>query len=221
MIEAGIITFDCYGTLIDWETGISNAFKSEAQRDGLSLDREDIIAAYMVEEPQAEAPPFRRYREVLGDTAQRVAKRLGWIITPRRASFLADSLPGWIPFPDTNPALERLAEKHKLGLLSNTDDDLIAATRRHFTVPFDVVVTAEQIKSYKPGFAHFQEGLRRAGDMKLLHAARSYYHDIVPTAALGIPAVWVNRKNESIGEAGIEPDYMVSDLAGLARLVLE
>jgi HAD superfamily hydrolase (TIGR01493 family) len=104
-----IITFDCYGTLIDWESGIVSAFQSEAARDGLAFSADEISAAYMIEEPAVESGPFRPYRDVLAETAWRVATQLGWTITLDRASFLPTSLPEWNPFADTNPALERLA----------------------------------------------------------------------------------------------------------------
>jgi len=120
-----IVTFDCYGTLIDWEGGIAAAFRDA----GVDLDRDAVLRAYAEHEPVAERPPFRPYREVLADTATRVAK-------VRDGSFLAESLPSWTPFPDTNAALERLrAAGYRLGILSNVDDDLLAATRRHFSLP--------------------------------------------------------------------------------------
>lgn len=214
-----LITFDCYGTLIDWEGGIVNAFQTEAARDGLSLDREQIIKAYMEEEPAVESAVYRAYRDVLAETAQRVAARLGWKITPNRAAFLPASLPDWQPFADTNAALERLARKCKLGILSNTDDDLFRATARHFPVEFDLIVTAEQVKSYKPGFAHFQEGMARAGERRMLHAAQSYFHDVVPASKLKIPVIWVNRKAESAFEGGPQPSAEVRNLRELVDLL--
>jgi 2-haloacid dehalogenase/putative hydrolase of the HAD superfamily len=215
-----IITFDCYGTLIDWEGGIVGAFQAEAARDGISFGADDIMAAYMIEEPIVEVEQFRSYREVLTLTAQRVAARLGWSLDPARIGFLPESLPHWQPFPDTNPALERLASKFQLGILSNVDDDLLAATRRHFTTSFDLIVTAAQVRSYKPAHGHFTEALARTSGKKLLHAARSYFHDVVPTFQLGIPVVWVNRKGERAAEGGPLPTYEVRDLAALANLCL-
>jgi 2-haloacid dehalogenase/putative hydrolase of the HAD superfamily len=215
-----IITFDCYGTLIDWEGGMVRAFQSEAEADGRSLNAPDIVGAYMAEEPVVESAGYKPYREVLAQTALRVASRLGWPLEPERAGFLARSLPEWQPFPDTNTALERLASRFRLGLLSNIDDDLLAVTRRHFTVEFDLIVTAQQVKSYKPGFAHFREGLARISGKRLLHAAQSYFHDVVPASSLGIPVVWVNRKAEKLPDGGPKPTEMVPDLASLAELLL-
>ncbi|HWP43326.1 MAG TPA: haloacid dehalogenase, partial [Blastocatellia bacterium] len=125
-------------------------------------------------------------------------------------------VPAWTPFADTNAALERLASRFELGILSNIDDDILDATRKHFTVDFALVVTAEQVRSYKPGHAHFLEAKRRAGARRLLHAAQSYFHDVVPASQLGIPVVWVNRNAETIPEGGARPTYEVPDLASLA-----
>ena len=130
-----VITFDCYGTLIDWEGGIWEAFAQAAGADGVKLDRATLLEAYAEVEPLVEAEAYRSYRAVLTETAQRVAARLGWSLPKERAGFLADSLPRWPPFADTNPALERLvAAGYRLGILSNVDDDLLAGTRRHLTV---------------------------------------------------------------------------------------
>jgi 2-haloalkanoic acid dehalogenase type II len=217
--EFDIITFDCYGTLIDWESGITGAIQAEAAQAGVSLNRDEIIEAYMIDEPAVEASGYRPYRDVLTETARRVAARLGWKIADDRAGFLAASLPNWQPFPDTNSALERLARKFDLGILSNTDDDLLQGTRRHFTVDFALIVTAEQVKSYKPAHAHFAEGIRRVGGKRLLHAAQSYFHDVVPASEMGIPVAWVNRKNEQVKEGGPRPSHETPDLAALADLL--
>jgi 2-haloacid dehalogenase/putative hydrolase of the HAD superfamily len=198
-----VITFDCYGTLIDWEDGISTAFARAAAADARPLDRTQVLQAYAEIEPTVEAAPYRRYRDVLTETAQRVAERLGWPLSQERARFLPDSLPDWPPFADTNPALERLvAAGYSLGILSNIDDDLLGGTRRHFTVSFDLIVTAQQVGSYKPARAHFAEARQRLTDKRWLHAAQSYFHDVVPARALGIPIAWINRKHEAASEGG-------------------
>ena len=213
------ITFDCYGTLIDWESGIVDAFQSEAAREGVHFKRAEIVSAYHNVEPAVEASEFRPYREVLTETAMRVAARLGWKLEAERSSFLAASLPEWQPFADTNSALERLARQFKLGILSNVDDDLIAQTRRHFTVDFDLIITAQQVSSYKPSHAHFKRALARLEGKRLLHAAQSYFHDVVPSSELGIPVAWVNRKDELSEKGGPVPTYEVRNLTELADLL--
>jgi len=219
MAHYDVITFDCYGTLIDWESGIADAFLNAAASDGVTLTREEILAAYAAIEPVVEAERYRSYREILGETATRVAQTFHWSLPPGRSSFLADSLPTWKPFPDTNPSLEQLvAMGCRLGILSNIDDDLLAATREHFTVPFDVVITAQQVHSYKPGYAHFQTARRTIGNTRWLHAAESNYHDIVPTNALGIDNAWINRQGQRPRPRGT-PTYALDDLAGLVEVV--
>jgi 2-haloalkanoic acid dehalogenase type II len=198
-----IITFDCYGTLIDWEAGISTAFVNAAAADGHALDRRQVLEAYADIEPAVEAEAYRRYRDVLTETAQRVAERLGWTLSREHAAFLADSLPAWEPFNDTNLALDRLAAAgYALGLLSNVDDDLLASTRRHFPVNFDLLVTAQQVGSYKPAHGHFQVARQRIGTRRWLHAAQSYFHDVVPARALGITTAWINRKADRATDDG-------------------
>jgi 2-haloalkanoic acid dehalogenase type II len=211
-----LITFDCYGTLIDWERGIADAFRSAAARDGLSLDRNEILAAYADNEHLVESEPYVSYEDVLRRTAVRVADRLGWSLDLERARFLPESLPSWTPFVDTNPALERLAGAGiRLGLLSNTDDDLLAETRKQFTVPFDLIVTAQQVHSYKPDPGHFVTARSRIGSTPWLHAAESNFHDIVPANRLRIPNAWINRKGESARDGGV-PTRELRDLTGLA-----
>ena len=192
-----IVTFDCYGTLIDWETGIRNAFRRASGGRSAAIDQTRVFELYEEEERRIEKePPYRRYRDVLSLTALAVSKKTEWRFSQAQSHFLAEELPHWTPFPDTNQALERLAKRFKLGILSNVDDDLLRGTLKHFTVPFDMTITAERVKSYKPGLAHFQEARRIIGDeSKWMHAAASQYHDIVPAVSLGIRTVWVNRKN--------------------------
>ncbi|MDP9191756.1 MAG: HAD-IA family hydrolase [Acidobacteriota bacterium] len=212
-----IITFDCYGTLIDWESGIADAFLSAAQQDGISLRRDDVLRAYEHHEPIVEHEQYRAYRDVLALTALRVAQDLGWALDD--GSLLPDSLPRWTPFADTNPALERLhAAGYRLGILSNVDDDLLTETRKHFTVDFDLIITAQQIGSYKPAPGHFVAAKKRIGSARWLHAAQSNFHDIVPVNAMGIPTAWVNRRSDTPLAEGI-PTHEVTDMAGLADLL--
>lgn len=204
-----VITFDCYGTLIDWETGIAAAFRDA----GLDQDRGELLSAYAEIEAEVEHEQYRLYADVLRETAVRVGSRFGW---QTDGSFLPASLPGWKPFPDTNEALERLTSAgYRLGILSNVDDVLIAGTRRHFTVDFDVIITAQQVRSYKPAAAHFLAAREAIGNARWLHAAQSNFHDIVPANALGVPTAWVNRRGQTALPGGT-PAFEVRDLAGLA-----
>lgn len=216
MRKYDVITFDCYGTLIDWESGIADAFLRAAREDGIDLRREEVLRAYALIEPVVEREHFRLYRDVLTETATRVAHALGWALAFERGTFLVSSLAYWKPFADTNAALERLrGAGYRLGILSNVDDDLIAATRRRLTVDFDFVITAEQVQSYKPAHGHFLEAKKRIGDAPWLHAAQSNYHDVVPCNQLGIPSAWVNRRGETALPGGT-PTFEVRDLAALA-----
>ena len=211
-----VVTFDCYGTLIDWETSIGGWFQSRAAFEGVALSRPNALAAYAEIEQVVEAAAYRSYRQVLVETALRVGRRFGWRLTAREAASLVESLADWRPFPDTNPALERLsAAGYRLGILSNVDDDLLANTMRHFRARFDVLVTAQQVRSYKPAFGHFQTARQRIGAAPWLHAAQSHFHDVVPARALGIPVAWVNRKGLT-ASTDVRPDIEVRTLAGLA-----
>jgi 2-haloalkanoic acid dehalogenase type II len=193
-----VLTFDCYGTLVDWERGIADAFEAAAAADGVRLDRAAVLRAYHAVEPEVEAERYRRYREVLALSARAVAARLGWTLPAGREGFLPDSLPSWPPFPDTNAALVRLKSAgHRLAILSNVDDDLLAATRRHLAVDLDFVVTAQQVGSYKPAPGHFRAARQRIGDARWLHVAQSYVHDVQPARTLGIATAWINRKGET------------------------
>jgi 2-haloalkanoic acid dehalogenase type II len=211
-----VVSFDCYGTLIDWERGIARAFADAARADGVTVPVETLLAVYHEVEPAVQAERYRSYREVLTETARRLAERLGWRLAPARAGFLADSLPGWPPFPDTGPALTRLAAAgYRLGILSNVDDELLAGSRRHFPVAFEFSVTAQDVGAYKPARPHFDRGRERAAGRAWLHAAQSHFHDVRPARALGVPVAWINRKGESPVD-GVRPDRELPDLAALA-----
>jgi 2-haloacid dehalogenase/putative hydrolase of the HAD superfamily len=219
-----VLTFDCYGTLIDWESGIAGAFASAAARAGRPApDRRAVLDAYAAAEAEVEAGPWRPYREVLTAAAARAAQALGWAVDETGARFLAESLPSWTPFPDTNPALERLAGRFRLGILSNVDEDLLAATRRHLSVEWDLVVTAEAVRSYKPAHAHWIEARRRLGAAarRWTHVAQSHGHDVVPAVELGVPVVWVNRTGVRLDDAAVRPDHEVRSLAEAADLLLD
>lgn len=218
-----LITFDCYGTLIDWNAGIAGALGAEGRRQRRAADREKILAAYHAAEPRVQATAFRSYREVLTLLEAEVAAGLGWD-PPAEPGYLATSVPRWAPFPETNRALKRLADAgFRLGILSNIDDDLLAGTRRHFDVDFELLVTAEQVQSYKPRPAHFRRALDTvAGDRgRMLHVAQSYFHDIRPASRLGIDTVWVNRLADVVPEGGPAPTVEVTDLDDAVVAVLQ
>lgn len=217
-----VITFDCYGTLIDWEKGIREAFHSAILKTGGDPGLESKASeVYEEEERRVEKEkPHLLYRDVLSKTSLAVARKIGWKLPEADSTFLARDLPNWTPFPDTNPSLGRLARKHKLGILSNVDNDLLSGTVRHFTSPFEIKVTAENVRSYKPAFGHFAEARRIIGDRSWVHVAGSQYHDIEPAVKLGIKAVWVNRKNaRRTGDYSEKKVLEVKDLIELVNLL--
>jgi 2-haloalkanoic acid dehalogenase type II len=212
-----VITFDCYGTLVDWETGIWTAFREAAAADGVPLEREQVVARYHAIEAMVEKGGYRPYREVLAESARRVAAECGWSISRETGEFLTRSLPHWPPFPDTGPALERMAERYRMGILSNVDEDLLEQTCDHFPIDFDFWVTADRVESYKPDLAHFEAARPFVGDPSgWLHVAQSLYHDVAPARCVGVPVVWVNRKSERLAPEAPPPAREVHDLAALA-----
>ena len=195
MSQFEVITFDCYGTLIDWETGIRDAFQDALEKTGSPGDLADKAARfYAEEEPRIESENSgASYRQILSKTVLAVSRRIGWALKESDSGFLADNLPSWKPFKDTNPALERLAKKHVLGILSNVDNDLLAGTLKQVQARFDILVTAENVGSYKPSPGHFLEARRLVGKRTWLHVAGSKFHDVGPAVKLGIKGAWINR----------------------------
>jgi 2-haloacid dehalogenase len=220
------ISFDCYGTLIDWESGILPVLRSVLASHGESLTDAVILELYGEFEAEAESGPYQSYRDVLQSVVRSFAERLHFGATSAEIESLHESVQAWPPFSDTVRALRELQKRFKLVVISNIDDDLFAETRKHLGVEFDGVVTAQQARSYKPSVNNFQIALRRLAlsPDRLLHAAQSIYHDVVPARSLGIASVWVNRKSARPGIGAVRastgrPDLEVPDLAGLAEIV--
>jgi 2-haloacid dehalogenase/putative hydrolase of the HAD superfamily len=218
--QISFVTFDVYGTLIDWETGVYEAFQAEAVRDGFTLDREELLQQFHEVQKQIKAGSYELYAEVLRRTAVQIAKNLSWPMEPSRSGFLPDSVQRWPPFKETNPVLNKLKKKFKLGLISNIDDKLLGQTRRLIPVDFDLVVTAQQVRSYKPDPAHFTECERRIGGKKgWIHVAGSYYYDVEPCTKKKIPVIWVNRNKQQLEPGQKKPDAEVHTLREAAKLI--
>ena len=218
--EISFITFDVYGTLIDWETGAYDAFQAEAKRDGFTIERDQVVDMFLEIQQEIQAGSYELYAEVLRRTAVRIAKDLGWPLEPSRSGFLPESVKRWPPFKETNTQLDRLAKKYELGLISNIDDKLLGETRRHFKADFDLVVTAQQVRSYKPDLAHFKEAARRIGGKKgWVHVAESYYYDVEPCLKARIPVIWVNRRKQKLEPGQRPPTVEVPTLREAAKLL--
>jgi len=218
--EVTFVTFDVYGTLIDWETGAYEAFAKEAERDGFTLSRDELIPLFHSIQQDIQSGSYELYAEVLRRTAVKISKELGWPLEPSRSGFLPDSIPRWKPFKETNTQLARFAKKFETGLISNIDDKLLGLTRRHFKSDFDLVVTAQQVRSYKPDPAHFKECERRMGTKKgWVHVGASYYHDVDPCLKAKVPVIWVNRKKEVLDAGQKKPTAEVKTLLEAAKLL--
>jgi 2-haloacid dehalogenase/putative hydrolase of the HAD superfamily len=214
------VTFDVYGTLIDWEGGAYDAFVKEAERDGFTIERDELMPLFHEIQQQIQAGSYELYAEVLRRTAVQISKKLDWPLEPARAGFLPDSIQRWMPFKETNPTLKKFAAKARIGLISNIDDKLLGQTRRHIPIDMDIVVTAQQVRSYKPDPAHFTECERRIGSKKgWVHVAASYYHDVEPCLKKRIPVVWVNRNKQVLEPGQKKPDAEVHNLREAAKLL--
>lgn len=220
-----VVTFDCYGTLIDWETGILGALRPILSGHGAQLEDAEILRLYGEVEAEEEAGQYREYREVLQSLVRGLGSRLGFTPTPQEQQSLPESLRNWQPFPDTVSALRLLKNKFKLGILSNIDDDLFAATRPKLEVDFDYIVTAQQARAYKPSLEIFRLAQAKIGisTEHWLHGGQSVYHDVIPAKSLGISTVWVNRPSPrpnagAARQAIAKPDVQVSSLEALADL---
>jgi 2-haloacid dehalogenase/putative hydrolase of the HAD superfamily len=219
--KINFVTFDVYGTLIDWESGVYDAFRREASKDGFTIDdRDEIIPRFHEYEREIEGGSYELYAEVLRRTAVQISKQLGWPLEPSRSGFLPDSVKRWPAFKETNTQLERFKKKFEIGLIANVDDKLLGETRRWLKPDFDLVVTAQQVRSYKPDPAHFKECERRIGGKKgWVHVASDYYYDVEPCIKAKVPVVWVNRNKEQLDSSQKKPTAEVKTLLEAAKLL--
>src|SRR3954447_25425382 len=206
------VTTDCYGTLIDWEKGILDAFRAEADRDGFSFEEKPFMDRFFEVQAEIMAGSYELYAEVLRRTAVKVAGEIGWELEPSGAQFLPDSVERWPAFREANAAMDRLKKKYDIGIITNTDDKLLGISRRHLRTELDLVVTAQQVRSYKPDPTHFREGARRIGGKKgWVHTAAGYETDVGPAIKLNVPVIWVNRHGENL-EGRKAPDATVKNV---------
>ena len=217
------LSFDCYGTLVDWETGISTAVGEVLEGRGVGKSRDEILAFFSDIEPRVQGSrPFLNYRRVLREVMAGIGTQLGFKCSESELDCLAETLPGWPVFPEAAGALEALKSRYRLAVISNVDDDLFAGTAKAVGVDFDAVVTAEQAGSYKPDLRNFNLASERMAveRQRWLHVAESLYHDIGPANRLGIKSVWVNRGDRGGATLRTEaaPDLAVSDLSELVDI---
>jgi 2-haloacid dehalogenase len=205
------VTFDCYGTLIDWETGISGFFRSIGASEEL-LEQWERVQFETIN------GPYRPYAEIMAESLRQTIEARGGEYRPEMGAAFARSLPTWKPFPETNPALEQLRAKGlKLGIVSNIDDDLLARTVKHFTVSFDLLVTAQQARAYKPSDAGFRLALERIGlpPQQVTHVAFGDRYDLATARRCGMQVVFVNRYGKKVS---IPVDAEIQSLAELPSL---
>lgn len=222
-IEA--MTFDTYGTLIDWERGMLDALQPVLAPHDVDASEDDLLENYARHEAEIEAGAYRTYRDVLAASVRGLCADLGVDPEPAAVAEFAGSVGAWPAFRDTAPALRRLAAGYRLGVITNCDDDLFAQSNRRLGVTFEWVVTAQQAGSYKPDPGNFELALRRIGlpPDRIVHVAQSLFHDHVPAKALGMTTVWIDRRHDMTGfgatpPASASPDLTVADLHTLAEL---
>ena len=219
------LTFDCYGTIIDWEAGILSAVQPVLERHGVVIGEAETLQLYARLEAEQEAGPYKPYKRVLMGVMESFGSELGF--APSEADLLAlpESVGAWPPFADSREALQRLQVGFELVILSNIDDELFATSERLLGVEFDDVITAQQVGSYKPSLKNFRVAVERleVPHQQVLHVAQSLFHDHAPAKQLGFTTVWVNRPSRcpGIGVApptDASPDLEIPDLRTLVEL---
>jgi 2-haloacid dehalogenase len=221
--DVDALTFDCYGTLIDWESGLSAAFRPILVAHGISADPEDVLVRFARHEAATESGAYRRYREVLAAGLRGVATELGFIPSDAEVDAFSTSVRAWPAFLDSADALRKLKRRFKLGVITNCDDDLFAASNERLGVAFDWIVTAEQVGAYKPSEANFLVAFERIGlpRGRIVHVAQSLFHDHVPAKRLGLTTVWIDRRHDRAGAgatppAEASPDARYPDMASFS-----
>jgi 2-haloacid dehalogenase len=222
--DFSVLTFDCYGTLIDWEPGLLAALTPILDAHRISVSADEVLERYAELESAAEEGEYRSYRDVLRTVLTQIGSRLGFAPSADERERFSASVRDWPPFPDSPAALQALHRRYRLAIISNVDDDLFAASEARLQVKFDWVITAQQARSYKPSLNNFRLAFERIGvpPGTILHVAQSLFHDIGPANELGLASVWVNRRHGKPGAgatppAHARPDLEVPDLAALAR----
>jgi 2-haloacid dehalogenase len=218
------LTFDCYGTLIDWEAGILAGLRPVLTARGVEPPDDEILERYASYEAAAEAGPYMRYREILGRSMREVAFDYGIGPETREVAAFSASVGDWPAFPDSVEALGRLHQHYRLGVITNCDDDLFARSAERLGTTFDWVVTAQSARSYKPDPHNFEVAFERIGlpRERILHVAQSLFHDHVPARALGLATVWIDRRHGRPGggatpPADVTPDATFTDMASFAE----
>ncbi len=219
------LSFDCYGTLVDWEKGISDAVAQIFTRYRVQKSREEILALFASAEPRVQSSgEFLDYRRVLRDVMQIMAWEASIRLNAAEAEALPDSLPQWPIFPEVPDALKQLQSRYKLAIISNVDDDLFRKSEEALGINFDAVVTSQQARVYKPDLAGFNLAQKRMAVEyeRWLHVGESLYHDIGPANRLGIDSVWVSRPDRGGGTRPTDavPSLVVPDLTALEAMVL-
>jgi 2-haloacid dehalogenase len=203
-----VLTFDCYGTLIDWETGLLAALREALPgAAGVRVADDALLETYAGHEAEAERSPYRSYREVLAAGLRGVAADLDLGVGDEAVARFSESVRDWPAFPDSAEALRRLHERYKLGVITNCDTDLFAASGERLETDFDWVVTAEKARSYKPALAGFELAFETIGvpRERILHVAQSLFHDHVPAKRLGLASVWIDRRHDRPGAGATPP----------------
>jgi 2-haloacid dehalogenase len=220
-----VLTFDCYGTLIDWETGLLGAMRPVLDAHGVSASDDTLLEAYAKHEAELEAGPYLRYRELLGAALQGVGSDLGFEPTRHELAAVGASVGDWPAFPDSSDALGRLKRRFKLAPITNCDDDLFALSAERLGVDFDWVITAQQAEAYKPSRRPFELAFDTidAPRERILHVAQSLFHDHVTAKELGMTTVWIDRRGDRPGSgatppAEARPDLRLPDMRSLADM---
>jgi 2-haloacid dehalogenase len=217
-----LLSFDCYGTLIDWKESVLRILASSFADSPLEFSRDEWFSAFLEADRKMISDRYLPYREVLAEVIGLMAENLRISIDPASRYLLSDRFSEWAPFPDTVRSLKQLKEKYRLAIISNVDDELFSISNQLLEVDFDFIVTAGQIGSYKPDKRNFIKALEifGVGKAEHLHVAQSIYHDIVPAKQLGMNTVWVNRYGEPERSDPREfPDLEVPDLKSLVKIL--
>ena len=210
-----VLTFDCYGTLIDWGSGMVGFLQPLLLAHDAHVVDDFLLEFFADKEPAAQADG-RRYRDVLADVLMQLAERLAFTPSEEALAGFADSVGDWPVFADTVPSLKRLAERFDLVVVSNVDNDLFARSAERLEVPFRLVVTAEDVGAYKPDPRMFDATREALGDARILHVAQSLYHDIAPATAQGLDTAWIQREVEAARRVDVAPKWRYESLAEFA-----